>query len=184
MTFGNPKFIQKYEINKNCLIITFLDQSKVEMPFSLDSEKRILEQMLNEASTRNQSANLNVLENHRNLLADLDTFAILGMLYSLADKNVIFLLFCLCFSLPISIDEQKIMKQIEELEKYDIYSRIYEKLEKDIGMFLSVAEQKRKELNINTLDEFSLKEIHELESLLDSNFLPKKGLKKQILVKK
>ena len=186
----NSDIIKNYSTNKGKIIINYLDGSTYEVPLTEENEKAILDVMLQEAKDRDESDALQNAKDKkmRSLLMLLPsiTCAVVGgglLVNGCLDYNVgksevealyakVFLGSVLAslgsvtlFGTGISLTYSK--KEIEELRKYHLYLKIKDEYEnsndenKRCGINPS-----RPELNINTLDEYRLKEIKKIESNL------------------
>lgn len=194
--------IDHYEIIDNTIVITYLDGSTYEIKCDEKGniEKKILDDMLNQAKNRNDSVSLQTMENYKNLLTFVYKIRKIGFIgmwsttLAMALENFIhdsnkydikyYMIFgavlTLCASASISLtcvshyiiekygyDESELDSIISEIEKYSIYLSVREELPefssnisfyKDLGINDSI--------NINTLDNYSLDQIKELERKL------------------
>lgn len=167
----NSKIIECYEIKGNKIIITYLDGEKREC--SIEMEKSILNQMLNQAIERNNSDDLSILKHNipRELFV---TIANLGLSFF---EIILLLNFDKVDLSSVTVGTNLITnsvlgttflfkylndkKNMEELEKYNIYLKNKQSLEKASSKYdlFQGIDNKERLLNINTLDYFSLEEL-------------------------
>lgn len=171
------ELIQNYQIIDDKIIITYLDGSQKEKPFTKENEKKLLCEMLRQAIERSKSPELYNTKKSRKdrLSSDIVTEITLAALLSsnlrlndIKDWGVIVAGAGLGIVAIISILSY-ISKsdKIKELEKYDIYLEIKKQLENstDPNLFNGV-KNKEEILNINTLDHYSLKDIKRIRDNL------------------
>lgn len=177
MKFGykgaeNNDLIEHFESIDNKIIIYFLDGSKLEIPLTLDNEHNLLNKMLVQAHNRaNSSALADAQERRKNALKWIiihsinTTFDLITVNISAVQSTKVFASIIGTITgllLVIFGKEYKFRKEeIAELEKYDIYLSIIEKIEQVLNNEVVFADIKFSfsELNINTLDNYSLEEI-------------------------
>ncbi len=175
----NKDLIQNYEKQDNKIVITFLDGSNYEISLSKENEANLLNLMIEQAQDRSESDELYLVQQRRKkILMSSVVYTVLNLINinyaNKTDSNFLrtftSILCCitgLCivtdiFFCKFSNDE------IKELKKYDIYLSIRKTLEKNItdpNLFKGVKSQQL-ELNINTLDDYSLSDIKKIQSNL------------------
>lgn len=170
--------IENYKTSKDKIIITFLDGSNYEIPLTEKNERDLLNQMIEQARVRsNSSALYDAKEKRKKTLMwtiSQISFTVLNIiLFSTSDikamrvfTGVLGSIIAITavidgFGYKFTCDE------IKELEKYDIYLSIMSKLENatDPNLFNGVKKQEEP-LNINTLDNYSLKDIKKIRDNL------------------
>lgn len=170
--------IKGYNVVDDNIFIEFLDESKFSIPNSLENEKIVLDKMIEQAKERNKEVNIEALnedkdEHFLNFMNNL-LFWYITHLSIECINNASIQFFCLLviginsyFASKNFINFYKCNKEIEELEKYDIYLDIMDDLEvcNNQELFYKV-DNDTKSLNINTLDNYSLKEIKQIKSNL------------------
>ena len=175
----NKDLIQNYEKQDNKIVITFLDGPNYEISLSKENEANLLNLMIEQAQDRSESDELYLVQQRRKkILMSSVVYTVLNLINinyaNKTDSNFLrtftSILCCitgLCivtdiFFCKFSNDE------IKELKKYDIYLSIRKTLEKNItdpNLFKGVKSQQL-ELNINTLDDYSLSDIKKIQSNL------------------
>ena len=172
------ELIQNYKTSNDKIIITFLDGSNYEIPLTQENENDLLNQMLEQAQERSESSSLYDAKKRR-IKALIWTitqvgFTMLGIFnYFNADskcKRIFASVIAGITALTVVIDGLSYKfsnDEIKELEKYDIYLSIREKLENanDPNLFNGIIKQ-GVQLNINTLDNYSLNDIKKIRDNL------------------
>lgn len=179
--YGNiPKgeLIQNYKILCDKIVITYLDGTYYEIPLTKENEDDLLNQMIKQAQDRSQSSALSKAKNERkgtniSPFFQILTFLIIeyGIVYG-DDKMLKIIvatgLGCgFCFAKVNELSKFKI-GEVGELTKYDIYLSMREELEEyieDPNLFNGIKDKPAK-LNINTLDDYSLKDIKTVQKNL------------------
>lgn len=175
------ELIQNYEILDNKIIITYLDGSKKEEPFTKKNEKKLLCKMLKQAKDRSKSLELNNIKKVREerIFSDVLTETGLGSLLltnliyqnnpgNIRDLSIIIAgLGFSAIAVTSILSYKSKSDKIKELEKYDIYLAIRKQLENstDPNLFDGV-KSKEKILNINTLDHYSLNDLKKIRDNL------------------
>lgn len=180
--YGNTlegELIQNYKISCDKIVITYLDGNFDVIPLTKENEEDLLNQMIMQAQDRSQSSALSKAKKERDraqLHACLELLNVLlfGAVVVVSDSkiqkmySIIFgCIFCLRFVKHQKIGDFK-ADEVEELEKYDIYLSMREALEEyieDPNLFKGI-NAREEELNINTLDDYSLKEIKTVQKNL------------------
>lgn len=194
--------IRKYEhnVSNNTIIITFLDDSSYEVPYNEESEQLILDKMLEQAQQRSESRALqNAMQKRRlafaKIMLNISTILLNSANYYRTESNNT-KIFCsvlngiIAVTIALNGAEFKFTSdEINELKKYDLYLAIKEKLEnKNDSNTCNMTEGNLNSLNINTLDNYSLRDIERIRDHLDrdeewKSFL-KKSNKRKVLAKK
>ncbi len=194
--------IKKYEkdFRDNTIKITFLDGSSYIVPLTYENEQAILDKMLEQAQQRSESKALqNAIQKRRIdfplLVMKVSALMLNSANYSVAnskESKVIYSVLGGLIAVTIALNGVEIKftsNEINELKKYDIYLAIKEKLEKNeynCNNFNGIKECLGT-LNINTLDNYSLKEIRRIKANLDKGekWVPYfESNKQKVLVKK
>lgn len=160
--------IKKYKKKNNKIIITFLDGTKKEEPLTNIKEEEILNKMLKQAIERNDNIKWEeILEKRKfsknNIIKDI-LFEIIGIslpyIHEYTGEISLFLggtmgIFLIVDSLFYKLSSN----EIKELKKYDIYLDVKDEIEKN----------KKENININNLDNYSLKDLEEIrQNLINS----------------
>ena len=172
------ELIQNYKTSNDKIIITFLDGSNYEIPLTQENENDLLNQMLEQAQERSESSSLYDAKKRR-IKALIWTITQVGFTmlsifnYFNADskgKRIFTSVISGITVLTVVIDGLRYKfsnDEIKELEKYDIYLSIRERLENtnDPNLFNGIIKQ-GVQLNINTLDNYSLNDIKKIRDNL------------------
>lgn len=172
------ELIQNYKTSNDKIIITFLDGSNYEIPLTQENENDLLNQMLEQAQERSESSSLYDAKKRR-IKALIWTITQVGFTmlsifnYFNADskgKRIFNSVIAGITALTVVIDGLSYKfsnDEIKELEKYDIYLSIRERLENanDPNLFNGIIKQ-GVQLNINTLDNYSLNDIKKIRDNL------------------
>lgn len=189
MNFGyieksKHEIIKNYEKKDNKLIINYLDGSDKEVFLKDEIEEQILNKMLGQAKERNMSLTVkDVIDKRRHYILQEICNILLGFSSTLrlitskmTENNLSFTLNAVtasgfCILAIINGVEYKIYNdQLKELKKYAIYLDLLNKLEKSNQLNInSLLKIEGNYVNINTLDNYSLKEIKELRNNIKNN---------------
>lgn len=161
--------IKEYEIiNNDEIVITFLDGSRYITPNTKENEKKILETMLDQAKERDKNIDLVSKKSDR-----ATNFALISLLFclditkpydsiTLKTIGLMTKMTTLFYFLFKEIDRSI---RFEEYEKYSIYLNNKDKIESlDERVVFSGIDNDDLELNINTLDLYSLKELKKIRA--------------------
>lgn len=176
------ELIQNYKIFNNKLIVTFLDNSICEKPLTKENEIELLNKMLEQAQSRSESSALHNAKSQLQLTCCLSILSMTSVIlnsknvydFSIKDYGDFITYFSFLLTIIpgfIFIDNVPRYKskyaEIKELEKYAIYLSIRTKLNNitDYRLFNGVKSQEIL-LNINTLDNYSLKDIRRIRDNL------------------
>lgn len=176
---GKPKHetIKNYEKFEDKIIINFLDGSSQEILLKDGTEEEILNKMLVQAKERDMSLTVKeIIDKRRHYLLQEICNILLGFSSTLrlitskmTENNLSFTLNSItasgfCILAIINGVEFKIYNdELKELKKYAIYLDLLNKLEQSNQLNInSLLKIDGKYVNINTLDNYSLKEIREL----------------------
>lgn len=171
---GLENVIKNYSIENDKIFINFFDGTHYEVDLTENNEQTLLNKMLEQAKQRRASDALRDITSRRKkkLLPMLSngTLTILMMYkYVVSGSMVCFLgsSLGLLSAIDVGIIYKSYSDAIKELEKYDIYLSIYERLEKinDPNIFNGI-DNGETLLNINTLDNYSLNEIKQIRKNL------------------
>ena len=176
----NEELIRSYKIQDNEIVVTYLDDSRIRMPLTEKNEQNILNKMVQQAKTRNNVSNLKESLQERKI-SDVITTSFLcsgsvlvSCMAACVDKKMLLTFFgglglynlVTCIARCKSNDEK-----IKELEKYSLYLSMLEDLMKlkdtqDLytGIDLLSGDE---QININTLDNYSLEDINRLKENLE-----------------
>ncbi len=161
--------IKEYEIiNNDEIVITFLDGSRYITPNTKENEKKILETMLDQAKERDENIDLVSKKSDR-----ATSFALISLLFclditkpydsiTLKTIGLMTKMTTLFYFLFKEIDRSI---RFEEYEKYSIYLNNKDKIESlDERVVFAGIDNDDLELNINTLDLYSLKELKKIRA--------------------
>ena len=171
--------IKKYDIIDNKIVITFLDGHHREEPLTKQNEQKVLEEMLFQARDRSNSQALDEVSNMRKdelrwLMAEAGFTILAGLSACLAKQEwlrisaMILGGFAGGMTANWVLSYRRYNEVVKELVKYDIYLSMRQQLEenKDLNAFNGI-NNPHGLLNINTLDNYSLKEIKRIQNNLD-----------------
>lgn len=168
----SSELIRCYESTANGkIIITFLDGSNFEIPLTEDNINELRKEMLEQAQKRSKAVSLDMLRTKRTQtlveLMILSGMSVSSSTFPLYDDSVgvrvvsgILSGIAAVTAVVCGVEYKFRNDEIKELEKYDIYLSIRERLEtiNDPNLFNGI-KQHEGPLNINTLDNYSLSEI-------------------------
>lgn len=161
--------IKEYEIISNDeIVITFLDGSRYTTPNTKENEKKILATMLQQAKERDENIDLVSKKNDRTT-----SFALISLLFCLditkpydsITVKTIGLMTKMTTLFYFLFKETDRSIRFEEYEKYSIYLKNKDKIESlDEKIVFAGIDNDDLELNINTLDLYSLKELKKIRA--------------------
>ncbi len=159
--------IKEYEIISNDeIVITFLDGSRYTTPNTKENEKKILATMLQQAKERDENIDLVSKKSDR-----ATSFALISLLFCLditkpydsITVKTIGLMTKMTTLFYFLFKETDRSIRFEEYEKYSIYLKNKDKIESlDEKIVFAGIDNDDLELNINTLDLYSLKELKKI----------------------
>ena len=176
------ELVSHYEISDDEIEVTFLDDSKANIPFTEENEIKLLEYMVEQAEERRDNSKIYNVEGNLKRASIIDfslslpaiavsVYAMIQSMHYDVQPRLIYeaidVAAFLKLSLSLYSDEKKRHEEYSELEKYDIYLAIREKLEEsdDIRIFNGV-KMTDNVLNINTLDNYSAKDMKKIRENL------------------
>ena len=161
--------IEKYKINHDKIIVNFLDGSSYELPLNKENEEIIKRRMLKQAIARDESDALkeakkkqikaliwSIFQTYLTAICISNSYSNNGTMTATMLSYISGIIVVL-HGIEFKIDSE----EIEEIEKYKIYLSIKDRLEDNIKnpiLYVGV-NSIEKELNINTLDNYSLNDI-------------------------
>lgn len=161
--------IEKYKINHDKIIVNFLDGSSYELPLNKENEEIIKRRMLKQAIARDESHALkeakkkqikaliwSIFQTYLTAICISNSYSNNGTMTATMLSYISGIIVVL-HGIEFKIDSE----EIEEIEKYKIYLSIKDRLEDNIKnpiLYVGV-NSIEKELNINTLDNYSLNDI-------------------------
>lgn len=161
--------IKEYEIISNDeIVITFLDGSRYTTPNTKENEKKILATMLQQAKERDENIDLVSKKSDRTT-----SFALISLLFCLditkpydsITVKTIGLMTKMTTLFYFLFKETDRSIRFEEYEKYSIYLKNKDKIESlDEKIVFAGIDNDDLELNINTLDLYSLKELKKIRA--------------------
>ena len=169
------ELINNYSKEEDKIIIRFLDGSEEEIPLTKENEKNLIQRMLIQAQNRSDSdireslnkkkksviglsaAMLSMsIMNFANELRDINDF--FRLIFGLIGANTI-IFFIISGKLYVIFNDK-----LQELDKYDIYLSMYEELEEYKDKFdVYDGVNNYEELNINTIDNFTLDAVKRIK---------------------
>lgn len=179
-SYGDKKdsdIIKNYKINKKdkTIVINFLDGTKYVAPYSIENENDVLDRMLSQAIERNGTCTLDkmVNKNVHYFICGLVNAIICAndVIYSFSvnhnnSKIVLYVAggITLSLSLVSGVISLNCSEEIKELRKYKLYLSLRDKIAErsfDSNIFNGV--KCKKNLNINTLDSYSLTDLKKIK---------------------
>lgn len=190
------ELINNYSKEEDKIIIRFLDGSEEEIPLTKENEKNLIQRMLIQAQNRSDSdireslnkqkksviglsaAMLSMsIMNFANELRDINDF--FRLIFGLIGANTI-IFFIISGKLYVIFNDK-----LQELDKYDIYLSMYEELEEYKDKFdVYDGVNNYEELNINTIDNFTLDAVKRIKYNLNKFKNDNKELQFQKVTKK
>ena len=186
--------IKGYRILNNSIIVTYLDDSLKTFPYTKDNEAVIVNEMLKQAKYRESKLYSAYMSNKIGKAYSDDAFAFsLFSISAVSSVAVTYLIASTTNSSPASIvalavtfgivdvitlrtsidaskNQKKISKELADVEKYHIYLEIKDAIEhlpkSELYELYNGIKSKASTLNINTIDEFSLKDLKKISDNL------------------
>ncbi len=146
MTFGWKNanlnnLIKNYEILYNKIVIYYLDNTCKVLDYSKEIEEELQDKLFQQAKERQQNDTL------KNIIESREKYALLSLVLNSSHSP--------SYNYLYTFDEK-----IQELKKYDIYLKMKDDLAESL-------KEGYPSLNINTLDNFTLREIELIKSNLE-----------------
>lgn len=181
------QIIKKYQIINSSIKITYLDDSDILIPFTKINEEKILNKMLNQAEERSQSPRLEEILNMQKDTKFKVVAAALGLinganLYENLNHlkaSMLITTFFIGMYLSLYLREAKSLKlETIELQKYDLFLKMQADLasfqdENKIDLFNGI-KNNINNLNINTIDSISLKDLQKINHNIQKLILKKR----------
>lgn len=192
------ELIRKYKVSNQMMAINFLDdKGSFIIPYNEEVEQQIQDYMIEQAKLRKENMDLNEYNNDLSRTVSLSLvgggFSIFSTVGLITAEQIFtqsyfgsLLVYAGAITILSSLVAIKQNKKVKELKKYDIYLSIREQLDNicDTKLYEGVS-PKRQSLNINTLDDYSLKELKDISSNLKKlTLVPNLCEDKKCLVKK
>lgn len=162
------EIISSYKIVGENIIVNFLDGSSIKIPLTLMGEQEVQNEMLKQAKDRNDSDTYKrVINGGKAQLLAILLNCLTILLNTTSDNTPTLKLLLTCASACcIALCGKNYLdseKESKDIEKYDIYLKIKPRLDRlnNSNLFNG-----GKELNINTLDNFSLEDIKQIKENL------------------
>lgn len=170
--------IKNYKVEGNEIIINYLDDTTERMPYTNDDEQRLQEKMLEQAKERDEQVDSDFYKKKRRKeLSDVNSYVIYTMLNTSTFFNTdlewlriaagIMVFVAGGFVTYSSIQAKQLNDKRKELEKYRLYLSMIKENQNSIAP--AVLKCNDKEVNINTLDNFSLRDIKKLNKTILTN---------------
>ncbi len=171
--FDKGEIIENYDKSESSIIINYLDGSNYVLPLSKENENKIIDLMIKQAILRDCTKSFNDIQDKKNItfenqiVSGLATLAFGGIAF-FANKNekdlisLIASIETIISGITFIINGLAFMvnsEELNELAKYHLYLEYRERLEKMNTPNLFNGIREKHELNINTLDNFSLNDM-------------------------
>ena len=171
------KTIRKYVVKNGKINIFYLDESVDIMPYTIENEEKIQQMMILQALERKNSnideaIATDATDFYNKLTANVlfDLASLFGVTFTSTEELHILLNCGIAFLAGITINNGieyiSNLKKLEELAKYDIFLKIRLELDQ-YPQLLDRFKKLRKRLSINTIDNYSLKEIEKIRENLE-----------------
>ncbi len=171
------KTIRKYVVKNGKINIFYLDESVDIMPYTIENEEKIQQMMILQALERKNSnidetIATDATDFYNKLTANVlfDLTSLFGVTFTSIEELHILLNCGIAFLAGITINNGieyiSNLKKLEELAKYDIFLTIRLELDQ-YPQLLDRFKKLRKRLSINTIDNYSLKEIEKIRENLE-----------------
>ena len=171
------KTIRKYVVKNGKINIFYLDESADIMPYTIENEEKIQQMMILQALERKNSnideaIATDATDFYNKLTANVlfDLASLFGVTFTSTEELHILLNCGIAFLAGITINNGieyiSNLKKLEELAKYDIFLKIRLELDQ-YPQLLDRFKKLRKRLSINTIDNYSLKEIEKIRENLE-----------------
>ena len=177
------ELIRKYKVSNDKIIITFLDGSRKEIPFTEQNEAELLNEMLKQAKIMrmNKSEHDLEVEKYDALRGAIRMIPITFLDYVTANKSDTYQfvrtlsgVFCGLTALTIvtsSFIYNLKANELNELKKYKMYLDMKEDIDKTDAYLFKGVKTKGMPLNINTLDNYSLNDIKQIRNNLSDSLI-------------
>ena len=177
------ELIRNYKVSNDKIIITFLDGSRKEIPFTEQNEAELLNEMLKQAKIMrmNKSEHVLKVEKYDALRGAIRMIPITFSDYVTANKSdayqvvrtlagVFWGLAALTIVTSSFIYNLK-ANELNELKKYKMYLDMKEDIDKTDAYLFKGVKTKGMPLNINTLDNYSLNDIKQIRNNLSDSLI-------------
>ncbi len=177
------ELIRNYKVSNDKIIITFLDGSRKEIPFTEQNEAELLNEMLKQAKIMrmNKSEHVLKVEKYDALRGAIRMIPITFSDYVTANKSDTYQVvrtlsgvFCGLAALTIvtsSFIYNLKANELNELKKYKMYLDMKEDIDKTDAYLFKGVKTKGMPLNINTLDNYSLNDIKQIRNNLSDSLI-------------
>ena len=177
------ELIRNYKVSNDKIIITFLDGSSKEIPFTEQNEAELLNEMLKQAKIMrmNKSEHDLKVEKYDVLRRAIRMIPITFLDYVTANNSDTYQVvrtlsgvFCGLTALTIvtsSVTYNLKANELNELKKYKMYLDMKEDIDKTDAYLFKGVKTKEMPLNINTLDNYSLNDIKQIRNNLNDSLI-------------
>lgn len=177
------ELIRNYKVSNDKIIITFLDGSRKEIPFTEQNEAELLNEMLKQAKIMrmNKSEHDLKVEKYDVLRRAIRMIPITFLDYVTANNSDTYQVvrtlsgvFCGLTALTIvtsSFIYNLKANELNELKKYKMYLDMKEDIDKTDAYLFKGVKTKGMPLNINTLDNYSLNDIKQIRNNLSDSLI-------------
>lgn len=170
--------IKNYKIEGNEIVINYLDDTTERMPYTKDNAQKLQEKMIEQAKERDEQVEPDFYKKKRRKeLSDVNSYVIYTMLNTSTFLHTdlewlriaagIMVLVSGSFVTYSSIQAKQLNDKRKELEKYRLYLSMIKQNQNSIAP--PILKYKNELVNINTLDNFSLRDIKKLNKSLQTN---------------
>lgn len=177
------ELIRNYKVSNDKIIITFLDGSRKEIPFTEQNEAELLNEMLKQAKIMrmNKSEHVLKVEKYDALRGAIRMIPITFSDYVTANKSDTYqfvrtLSGVICGLAALTIVTSSFIynlkaNELNELKKYKMYLDMKEDIDKTDAYLFKGVKTKGMPLNINTLDNYSLNDIKQIRNNLSDSLI-------------
>ena len=173
------ELIRNYKVSNDKIIITFLDGSSKEIPFTEQNEAELLNEMLKQAKIMRMNKSEHDLKVEKYDVIRMIPITFLD--YVTANNSDTYQVvrtlsgvFCGLTALTIvtsSFIYNLKANELNELKKYKMYLDMKEDIDKTDAYLFKGVKTKEMPLNINTLDNYSLNDIKQIRNNLNDSLI-------------
>ena len=160
--------IKKYKIVNGVIIVTYLDDNVKTLPYTAENEKLVVDKMLQQASYRESKLYQAYMNGRIEKEADILYVNFMGIGFTsfiaLFDQRYTLGLIALLGTLLIRKKYcENLDNEVNDIKKYHMYLELKDMLEKTLSAdTYTELKDVLSDLNINTIDDFSLKDLNNI----------------------